>query len=421
MRASKRKIDQAFQAFREAGHTMEFELPFEHFSDEDPAPDTTDRANPTPHQTRMTELVNYSSSDEETTTENPTPQNHPMDIRFIINDTAGARITDIEQTTENPEIERAAHPGDENTMEPEDEDVATQNPNLTTVHAEQQRRKTILKRLSTTEETESSTTEEPSPPKKKKLTLQDLTRKSKKELETQALKKLRPPRGGNGMDIEMNGRTYHVGMTIKHLHPCARFFLDNPTVTLQIPEPPLKPAKPTTNKVLTRIYCGIVRDTAENKVWKKGGHKILAGKPAYLLLLDKRVPQNYDYTMADPHRAQEPTYHYTDSFGSRISHDLIWFTEELSTPEARYNKAVELARKHLEWKIQAHRQYKDECRDYINKRVAWEYLVIAEALDIPGIQWPTNFSKEKILRYADPTKIIFPEDRRQMVEEEDIP
>jgi hypothetical protein len=161
-----------------------------------------------------------------------------------------------------------------------------------------------------------------------------------------------------------------------------------------------------------------VLNSTENKIWKKDEHKILTKKSAYLLLLDKRTSQNYDFIAVDSSFIQEFNYHNTNAFDSRIDRHLIWFIKKLFTSETKYNKAVKCARKHLKWKINAHKQYRDECRKYVNKRIAWEYSVVAEALNISNIQWSTNFSKDKVLRYVDLTKIIFLENRRQMIEEE---
>jgi hypothetical protein len=174
------------------------------------------------------------------------------------------------------------------------------------------------------------------------------------------------------------------------------------------------------NKTLTRIFCEIVRNVAENKTWKKNEHKILIEKSTYLLLLNKKTSDNYDFIIADSNNMQKSNFHYTNSFESRISRNLIWFTQELATSEIRFRKAIECATRHLKWKIETHRKYRAECSDYINKRVAWKYVLLKKALKISSeIDWSTELFKEKIFRYADPTRIIFFEDKRKMIEEED--
>jgi hypothetical protein len=253
---------------------------------------------------------------------------------------------------------------------------------------------------------------------RKKLILKNLSAKFKKKLKNQALKKLRSFREENDMNVKINEKTYHVKMIIKHLHSCARFLLNNFNQTLKFTKPFIKSTKSTTNKQLTRIFCDIVLDSTENKIWKKSEHKILTKKSAYLLLLDKRTSQNFDLFTVDSNLIQKLNYHYTNAFDSRIDRHLIWFIKKLFISETRYNKAVKCARRHLKRKIEAYKQYRDECQEYVNKRIAWEYLVVAEALNISEIQWSTNFLKDKVLRYADLTKLIFLENRKQMIEEE---
>jgi hypothetical protein len=106
---------------------------------------------------------------------------------------------------------------------------------------------------------------EPNLPKSKKINLKDLTSKFKKSLKAQALKKQRSSREEKDMELEINEKTYHVDMTIKHLHSCARFFLRNSEINLLIMKSSVKLTKLMINKTLTRIFCGIVRNVAENK------------------------------------------------------------------------------------------------------------------------------------------------------------
>jgi hypothetical protein len=88
-------------------------------------------------------------------------------------------------------------------------------------------------------------------------------------------------------------------------------------------DPPSKPVKPTTNRDLTRIFCGVVKDAAENKLWKKGHHKVIVENSAFLLL-DKKASKNLDFTTTDSNIIiEEISYHYTDAYESRINHDKV--------------------------------------------------------------------------------------------------
>jgi hypothetical protein len=95
-----------------------------------------------------------------------------------------------------------------------------------TIDAERLRRKTLLKRITALKDSNSS--------KSKKLTLKNLSAKFRKSLRNQTLEKLRSSREEEDMKIEINERTYHVDMIIKHLHSCARFFLRNSKINLLV-------------------------------------------------------------------------------------------------------------------------------------------------------------------------------------------
>jgi hypothetical protein len=157
----------------------------------------------------MTELKNYSSSNEKIIAKKSVSQNDSMNICFIINDTVEASIL-IEQTTKNSESEK------ENVMKSENRTNIMNN----SVDTKQLKRKIILKRLSAAEDIESSIMKELSS-SKKKLTLKNLSAKFKKKLKNQALKKLKSSREEDDMNVKINEKTYHVKMITNiciHVH-----------------------------------------------------------------------------------------------------------------------------------------------------------------------------------------------------------
>ncbi len=82
----------------------------------------------------------------------------------------------------------------------------------------------------------------------------------------------------------------------------------------------------------------------ENKTWKKGGHEVIAGKSAYLLLLNKKTPNIVDYFTLDPNDSlASSSYHYVDCYKPRISSLLIWSIQDLSTPEQRLGKSISVS------------------------------------------------------------------------------
>ncbi len=188
---------------------MKFDLSFEHFFDENSVSDTTNQINSISQQIKMTELKNYSSSNEKIIAKKSVSQNDSMNICFIINDTVEASIL-IEQTTKNSESEK------ENVMKSENRTNIMNN----SVDTKQLKRKIILKRLSAAEDIESSIMKELSS-SKKKLTLKNLSAKFKKKLKNQALKKLKSSREEDDMNVKINEKTYHVKMITNiciHVH-----------------------------------------------------------------------------------------------------------------------------------------------------------------------------------------------------------
>jgi hypothetical protein len=135
------------------------------------------------------------------------------------------------------------------------------------IDAERLRRETLLKRITDSKnaEEDSNFIKESNSSKSKKLTLKNVSAKFRKSLKNQTLEKLRSSREEKNMKIEMNKRSYHVDMIIKHFHSCARFFLRNSEINLLITKSSVKFTKLIINKTLIRIFCEIVRNEAENK------------------------------------------------------------------------------------------------------------------------------------------------------------
>jgi hypothetical protein len=127
-------------------------------------------------------------------------------------------------------------------------------------------------------------------------------------------------------------------------------------------------------------------------------------------------------SVADPHAfIAEISYHYTDAYGSRINHEKIfWFVEALDTPEKRLHQAQEAAKIHYLWKIQAHQEYQAACRAYIKDRIAWEYQLLKQTVNIHEMVWRTTYDKQKILRVTHATKIISSVDVRDSIENDEF-
>jgi hypothetical protein len=134
------------------------------------------------------------------------------------------------------------------------------------IDAERLRQETLLKRITDSKDNEDlNFMKDSNSSKSKKLILKDLSAKFRKSLKNQILEKLRSSREEEKMKIEMNEKTYHVDMIIKHLHSCARLFLRNSVINLFVTKSSVKFIKLIMNKTLSRVFCEIVKDTTENK------------------------------------------------------------------------------------------------------------------------------------------------------------
>jgi hypothetical protein len=235
-------------------------------------------------------LVDYSSSDDEFIIRARIVHLNSMSLNFMLND---QQITINTVITEHERIENVAS----NVVANNDESINFMNiaaiisekdfmnisrrinekdiiavmknsiDNIVIViDAERLKRETLLKRIFDSKDIEEDSNFMKLISSRKKLRLKNLSTKFKKKLENQALKKLRSSREEDDRNVEINERTYHVRMIIKHLHSCARFVFNNFSHILEFTKSSIKSTKSTTNKELIRIFCDIVLDSAENKI-----------------------------------------------------------------------------------------------------------------------------------------------------------
>jgi hypothetical protein len=113
-------------------------------------------------------------------------------------------------------------------------------------------------------------------------------------------------------------------------------------------------------------------------------------------------------------------YHYTNVFESRIIQDKIWFTKNLSTSKRRFQRLQQTAKIHHAWKIQFRKNYKNQCRIYLERRIEWEYNLVEHALNVTKLKWFTTYDKKKILRVAQSFKIDLSIDVENVVKKDDF-
>ncbi len=249
---------------------------------------------------------------------------------------------------------------------------------------------------------------------RKKLRLQEI----RKQLEKKVLNKLKSSQEEEDKKIIINEKNYHVECTIKYLHSCARFILNNLTTNLIISKFSQKLTKFVTNKKLIRIFCEIIKNFASNKIWKKDHHKIVTRNFAFVLLLNKKSVN--DLTQENSSITRDTFYHYTNAFESRITQDKIWFTENLDTSKKRFQRVQETAKIHHAWKIQSRKNYQNVCRMYLEKRIEWKYDLVRQTLDISKLKWFIAYDKKKILRITHSFKINSSIDVENVVKKDDF-
>ncbi len=232
------------------------------------------------------------------------------------------------------------------------------------------------------------------------------------------LNKLRSSREEKVKNITINEKIYHVEYTIKYLHSCARFVLENLFTSLFIFNSSNKSSKLITNEKLIKIFCEIVKDATQNKIWKKDHHKIVIENFAFILLLNKKSID--DLTQENFSVTRDNFYHYTNVFESRITQDKIWFTKNLSTSKKRFQRVQETAKIHHTWKIQSRKNYQNVCRMYLEKRIEWKYDLVKQTLNISELKWFIAYDKKKILRIAHSFKINSSIDVENVVKKDDF-
>ncbi len=89
------------------------------------------------------------------------------------------------------------------------------------------------------------------------------------------------------------------------------------------------------------------------------------------------------------------SYHYVDCYEPWISFFLIWFIQDLSTPEQSLEKAHQCARAHHQWNIQKHQAYRTKCTGYVNARIEWKRTLLKTVMDMKGVRWSKDFVSQK--------------------------
>jgi hypothetical protein len=171
------------------------------------------------------------------------------------------------------------------------------------------------------------------------------------------------------------------------------------------------------NSTLIRTYVRIVRDNKKNKKWKSE-MRVIARKSCYQLILDKKAIEdilNLDFNS----KLNNSSYHFIDSYESRIAERHIWFIQSMIISNDRKRTAALCARNHYEWKKNATHIYAAQCKKYVENRFQWEWKLIKVVINSSELKWSSVTFANRILRLTNSERIHLSEDLRQMIEEED--
>jgi hypothetical protein len=184
---------------------------------------------------------------------------------------------------------------------------------------------------------------------------------------------------------------------IKYLISSLRFFIsDEVTACFIMNESFVKSLKSITNLAIVKKFCEIARHITFNKKWRKSIFKIIAKTAIYLLILNKRSKMNITMRYSNVMNLIF-SYHYVIIHDSRISKKNVLFCIKMITSLRRKRIATLMTQSHAIWKYHAHSSYYRKCHRYVRSRIAWEKLLVRQALHISKIQWFEDITSVKRL------------------------
>jgi hypothetical protein len=143
-------------------------------------------------------------------------------------------------------------------------------------------------------------------------------------------------------------QNYHIVYTVKYLHFVLRFIIKNAIFSLFVSKSLIKSLKSIFNSTLIRTYVQIVRDNKKNKKWRSKV-RMTAEKSCYQLVLDKKTIENilnFDFNS----KLNNSSYHFIDSYESRIAKRHIWFIQSIIMSNDRKQTAALCVRNYYKWK-----------------------------------------------------------------------
>jgi hypothetical protein len=205
---------------------------------------------------------------------------------------------------------------------------------------------------------------------------------------------------------------------IKYLDVNTHFFISKNTISFfNICESSIRSIKATSNVQMMKKFCELIKDSAINKRWiKSKKFRFTADQSMFLLVLNRKI-KNVDYTTLNLSIVTTLVFHFVTIHESRIAQNKVWFTRNMFTTQDKANATNIIAKKHLQWKIQVHTQYKKQCRRYVKQRILWEIQLMKKALEVSNIIWSIDMNNESRLSLLRNVKIFT--DCRALIDVED--
>ncbi len=250
---------------------------------------------------------------------------------------------------------------------------------------------------------------------KKKLRLKNLTLTTQQHLINTVLREIQSSIKEDEIIVNIRDKSYHTEYIIKYLHSVARFIIRDVITFLFSTESSLKSVKSTFNSSLTRIYCELVRNNKRNKKWKSKV-KVIVEKSCFISVLDKKTTENL--LMTNSNAEIDSNFHFIDNYDSKIAEANIWFIQSMSIRKKRREVALHFARQHYQWKIKATIKYNKDCKNYVMKRIDWEWKLLNSVLKHFDLQWSSVVSFVRILQLTNSFRIrLINDDYRKLIEE----
>jgi hypothetical protein len=219
-----------------------------------------------------------------------------------------------------------------------------------------------------------------------------------------------------------NDNDYILEYFVRYLNLITHFFISKSNIAcLNIEKSFTRSTKSTINVNMIKIFCDLTKNFVINKRWRKTRKfRITIEQSIYLLLFDKKLKSNEDYTMINSARIDTDvtlSFHFVTTLDSRISQNQILFTRKMSTIKKRTKVTQAITIAHYHWKIQTHKLYKNECKKYISRRIQWKIHLMKETFKISNILWFITTSDSNRLNETKILKIS--ENCRFMIEVEE--